>query len=377
MSHVTSSSLAFSSLDALPTQLAILDEDGVIVYTNRAWQEFGNEHGYQGDSSSVGMNYLGVCDLSADADATTASEGIRAVIDDDRDEFSFEYPCETPEERLWFTMRATRFTDDGETYVQIAHLDITDRKRAELEAEEKAERLRNLARMLSHDLRNPLSVAVGYVESLLDDVVAADGLEQVAGALDRMDDIITDALVLARHDAVEELSTVDLETRATTAWEHVATGSADLVVADTVEFRADPSLLGHVFENLFRNAVEHGSTGSRDTPDDAVEHGSTGNQTASGDAVEHGASDDLTVTVGVLYGDADETGFYVEDDGVGIPAEERDEVFEAGYTTGEEGTGLGLSIVAQAVHTHDWDIDVTEAENGGARFEITGVERPA
>ncbi|ELK52982.1 HTR-like protein [Haloferax sp. BAB-2207] len=58
MSHVTSSSLAFSSLDALPTQLAILDEDGVIVYTNRAWQEFGNEHGYQGDSSSVGMNYL-------------------------------------------------------------------------------------------------------------------------------------------------------------------------------------------------------------------------------------------------------------------------------------------------------------------------------
>ncbi|ELZ57524.1 MULTISPECIES: PAS domain-containing sensor histidine kinase [unclassified Haloferax] len=362
MSHATSSSLAFSSLDALPTQLAILDEDGVIVYTNRAWQEFGNEHGYQGDSSSVGMNYFGVCDLSADADATTASEGIRAVIDGDRDEFSFEYPCETPEERLWFTMRATRFTDDGETYVQIAHLDITDRKRAELEAEEKAERLRNLARMLSHDLRNPLSVAVGYVESLLDDVVAADGLEQVAGALDRMDDIITDALVLARHDAVEELSTVDLETRATTAWEHVDTGSADLVVADTVEFRADPSLLGHVFENLFRNAVEHGSTGSRDSPDDAV---------------EHGASDDLTVTVGVLCGDADVTGFYVEDDGVGIPAETRDEVFEAGYTTGERGTGLGLSIVAQAVHTHDWDIDVTEAENGGARFEITGVERPA
>ncbi|WP_148413784.1 PAS domain-containing sensor histidine kinase [Haloferax sp. KTX1] len=347
MSNAASSSLAFSSLDALPTQLAILDEEGVIVYTNRAWREFGNEHDYQGDSSSVGTNYLGVCDLSASADATTASEGIRAVIGGERDEFSFEYPCETPEERLWFTMRATRFADGGETYVQIAHLDITDRKRAELEAEERAERLRNLARMLSHDLRNPLSVAAGYVESLLDESVAPDRLERVAGALDRMDHIITDALVLARHDAVEELSTVDLETRAAAAWEHVDTGSADLVVADSVEFRADPGLLGHVFENLFRNAVEHGASDGG-----------------------------LTVTVGVLDGDAAETGFYVEDDGVGIAAEARDEVFEAGYTTGEEGTGLGLSIVAQAVRAHDWDVAVTEAESGGARFEISGVERP-
>jgi len=344
MSNATSSSLAFSSLDALPTQLAILDEDGVIVYTNRAWREFGNENGYQGDSNSVGTNYLGVCDLSATDGATTASEGIRAVIDGDRGEFSFEYPCETPDEQLWFTMRATRFTDDGETYVQIAHLDITDRKRAELDAEERAERLRNLARMLSHDLRNPLSVAVGYVESLLEEAVDADGLEQVAGALDRMEHIITDALVLARHDAVEELSTVDLETRAAAAWEHVDTGSADLVVADSFEFRADPSLLGHVFENLFRNSVEHG------------------------------ARDDLTVRVGVLDG---EQGFYVEDDGVGITAEACDEVFETGYTTGEEGTGLGLSIVAQAVHTQDWDVAVTESARGGARFEITGVERPA
>ncbi|MDS0242576.1 MULTISPECIES: ATP-binding protein [unclassified Haloferax] len=348
MSNATSSSLAFSSLDALPTQLAILDEEGVIVYTNRAWREFGNENGYQGDSSSVGMNYLGVCDLSGATDATTASEGIRAVIDGDREAFSFEYPCETPDERLWFTMRATRFVDGGDTYVQIAHLDITDRKRAELEAEEKAERLQNLARMLSHDLRNPLSVAVGYVDSLLDEVVDADGLEQVAGALDRMDDIITDGLVLARHDTVGELSTVDLETRAATAWAHVDTGSAELVVADSFEFRADPSLLGHVFENLFRNSVEHGANDGG-----------------------------LTVTVGVLGGDGDATGFYVEDDGVGIAAEARDEVFEAGYTTGEEGTGLGLSIVAQAVRAHDWDVAVTEAERGGARFEITDVERPA
>jgi signal transduction histidine kinase len=93
-----------------------------------------------------------------------------------------------------------------------------------------------------------------------------------------------------------------------------------------------------VFENLFRNAVEH-------------------------------AGDDVTITVGTLDG-----GFYVDDDGPGIPEDERDRVFEAGYSTGEAGTGFGLSIVRDVVEAHGWDIRVVEGADGGARFEITGVE---
>ncbi|ELZ78690.1 PAS domain-containing protein, partial [Haloferax gibbonsii ATCC 33959] len=136
----------------------------------------------------------------------------------------------------------------------------------------------------------------------------------------------------------------------------------------------------------FRNAVEHGSTGNQTTSGDAVEHGSTGNRTASGDAVEHGstgrrdapgdasadgaskdAADDLTVRVGPT-----ETGFYVADDGPGIPVDERDTVFEHGHTTSESGTGFGLSIVESIVEAHGWDIEVTapEPDLGGARFEF-------
>ena len=70
----------------------------------------------------------------------------------------------------------------------------------------------------------------------------------------------------------------------------------------------------------------------------------------------------------------DGEGFYVADDGPGIPEHKRDEIFEAGYTTGEEGTGLGLAIVRSIVEAHGWEISAAESGGGGARFEIRGVQ---
>ncbi|KAB1197608.1 MULTISPECIES: PAS domain-containing sensor histidine kinase [Haloferax] len=339
------SSLSSASLDALPMQLAVLDTDGTIRYTNRAWRTFGKENGYVGDVSSVGSNYLGVCEASADADGKDIGTGIRSVIDGERDDFSYEYPCHSPDERRWFTMRASRFSHEGETYVQVVHLDITDRKLAELEADEKASRLRNVASILSHDLRNPLAVALGYAQTVLDEGIATDRLGRIVDALERMDDIISDTLLLARNDSVTELTAVELETEANSAWKHVEMDGDSLVVADSLSFEADSSLLSNLFENLYRNSAEHGK------PDDAP----------------------LTVTVGALTEDG-RTGFYVEDDGVGIPADERDTVFEDGYSSETDGTGLGLSIVSQVAEAHDWCLDLTESESGGARFEISGVE---
>jgi signal transduction histidine kinase len=49
-------------------------------------------------------------------------------------------------------------------------------------------------------------------------------------------------------------------------------------------------------------------------------------------------------------------------------------VFESGYTTNREGTGFGLNIVSEIVAAHGWEIAVTDGEDGGARFEITGVD---
>jgi signal transduction histidine kinase len=99
--------------------------------------------------------------------------------------------------------------------------------------------------------------------------------------------------------------------------------------------------LARLFENLFRNSVEHGSR-------------------PEGDGV--------SVCVGTLPG-----GFYVEDDGVGISPGERGHVLEFGYSTTEDGTGIGLGIVEDVATAHGWTVSITESASGGARFEFTDV----
>jgi signal transduction histidine kinase len=187
---------------------------------------------------------------------------------------------------------------------------------------------------------------------------------------------------------VTDPESVSLAGLAGEAWDNVDTQGARLVTEANRDLRADRQRLLQVFENLFRNAVEHGSTGNRNAErsSDAVEHGSTSpdsqaRQDADGassvepsvadapdDAGEHG-SGETTVTVGPL-----DDGFYIADDGPGIPPDEREDVFQKGYTTDEDGTGFGLAIVETAVEAHGWAVDVTESEAGGARFEIRGVE---
>jgi signal transduction histidine kinase len=101
-----------------------------------------------------------------------------------------------------------------------------------------------------------------------------------------------------------------------------------------------------------------------------VEHGSTGDRARSDDP---DGREDATSTVRV--GAIDREGFYVEDDGPGISESERERVFETGYTTASAGTGFGLAIVEGIAEAHDWEVAVTSSGDGGARFEVTGVER--
>ncbi|WP_380681009.1 ATP-binding protein [Salinigranum sp. GCM10025319] len=243
------------------------------------------------------------------------------------------------------------------------------------------DRLEAFASVVSHDLRNPLSVARGYLGLARDacegESDPAPHFERVERAHERMNHLITDLLALARQgQAVGETDEVALGAAAKRAWNAVDTGGARLDVVADRTIQADAERLDALFENLFRNSVEHGSTGPRSQArEDSVEHGSTGNRTQSGDSVEHGSTDDdpndagLTVRVGAM-----DDGFFVEDDGPGIPAAERDQVFDRGYSTSDSGTGFGLSIVQGIAEAHGWTIAVAESEAGGARFEVSGVD---
>jgi len=241
-------------------------------------------------------------------------------------------------------------------------LDRVDRER---ELARQNERLEEFASFVSHDLRNPLNVA-----NLRLDLVRAesenDHLDALAHALARMEERMDDLLARAREgERTGELESIELATIVKRSWSTVETGDAALECSTDCPVRADPGRLAAVLENLFRNAVEHGSTSPpSQAQEDAVEHSPTSGLPGADDG------DSVTVRVGSLEG---ENGFYVEDDGPGIPAAERDRVFESGFSTAD-GTGLGLAIVHDIVDAHGWEIRVTGSDAGGARFEITGVD---
>lgn len=200
------------------------------------------------------------------------------------------------------------------------------------------QRLEEFTSVVSHDLRNPLNVAIGSLD-LAREEPDSDHLDTVSRAHDRMAELIDDLLALAKEGAAAaETDAVDLGAMLERCWQQVETADATLEAPSEQTIRADASRFRQFLENLFRNAVDHGPA-------------------------------DVTVTVGDLA-----EGFYVADDGPGIAAEERDRLFEMGYSTAETGTGFGLAIVAEIAEAHGWSIDVTESASGGARFEVTGVE---
>jgi len=230
-----------------------------------------------------------------------------------------------------------------------------------------------VASVISHDLRNPLDVAKARLRAGREMEAGEDHLEHVEQAHDRMERIIQDVLTLARgEEVIEPEGTVDLGAVAEDAWETVETNGATLDVTDTLPSTvADRDRVKRLFENLFRNAVEHGSTSRQPSADDTVEHGSTGGRPSADDDVEHGG-EEITITVGRI--DDGTTGFYVADDGQGIPTDRREVVFRPGYSSDEHGTGLGLAIVRRIADVHGWSVSVTDAAGGGARFEFVDVE---
>jgi signal transduction histidine kinase len=220
------------------------------------------------------------------------------------------------------------------------HLDAERSRIRQEELKRERDRLDEFADVVSHDLRNPLNTAVGHLELArsADSETAENHLDRADAALERMQRILEDTLTLAREGkTVGDTTAVDVSLLATECWGRVDGSEADLVVEGSVVVMADPDRLRHVLENLFANAVEHGGH-------------------------------EVTVRIGPL-----DDGFYVADDGAGIPESERDRVFEKGYS-GAGGTGFGLAIVERIVDAHGWSIRVTEGPAGGTRFEITGVD---
>jgi DNA-binding CsgD family transcriptional regulator len=127
-------SLASIIVDALSAHIAILDGNGVILKTNRAWQKFAADNQLPHSVEASPINYLSVCDLAKgdnSQEAKTVAKGIRSVIKGDVNEFLLDYPCHSPTEKRWFYMRVTRIPGPGPVRAVVSHENITALKLAE------------------------------------------------------------------------------------------------------------------------------------------------------------------------------------------------------------------------------------------------------
>jgi PAS domain S-box-containing protein len=265
------------------------------------------------------------------------------------------------------------FDDEGElVHFLGSQVDVSEQYDRERMLARQNEQLAEFASIVSHDLRSPLSVAQGRLRLArkTGDLAHLDRAEE---SLDRATELIGDLLTLAREgqsldpDRVQHLSIGDV---AREVWNAVATSGATLHVDGDVTVDADESRLRQLFANLFRNSVEHGSTGSRPQAGDSIEHGATDGRSGPDESTAHGSDpsdDDIEIRVGPL---TDECGFFVADDGPGVPDSVRDQIFDAGVTTAEDGTGFGLAIVRRVAEAHDWTVRLADTDQGGARFEF-------
>ncbi|MCL4786903.1 MAG: cell wall metabolism sensor histidine kinase WalK [Verrucomicrobia bacterium] len=212
---------------------------------------------------------------------------------------------------------------------------------------------------VSHELRTPLSHIKGYVETLLDGAkndpdVSTRFLETIARNADRLELLIEDLLTISELESGRvtlRLQTVELHAAVAKVFDDFKSRAQARKIALTDEtaahtVHADPSRLEQVLSNLVDNAIKYGRPGGR---------GVVGARN----------TDDAKVEVSV------------RDDGVGLPPEALERVFERFYRVDKArsreqgGTGLGLAIVKHMVQGHGGKVWARSEPGKGATFYFT------
>ncbi|MGM0397854.1 MAG: ATP-binding protein [Halobacteriota archaeon] len=216
--------------------------------------------------------------------------------------------------------------------------DVTERVTSRKGLEEQIERLDEFSGIVSHDLRNPLNIAMGNLEIVREECDTPE-LETIETSLERMDTLIGELLDFARAgNMVTEPDVVSLADMRAAASAMFDDADDVTVVGETdATIYGDEEQVRRIFDNAFRNAREH-------------------------------AGPDVTIWVGET-----EDGFFIEDDGPGVPRSDRQSVLESGFTTTDGSSGLGLSIVSTIATAHDWTVRIESGRRGGAKLVFDGV----
>ena len=350
-----------SSIDALSSTIAVLDETGVILAVNESWRHFADENGYAVPNHGVGSNYLGACPFGPDdpGEGRAVAAGLWDVQNGLQPLFELEYPCHSPTEERWFVIRVTRFQTPGPVRVVVAHEDVTRRKQSERKLEEADRRKDEFLATLAHELRNPLAPLLTGLHVLKmsgTDSAAAEAtramMERQLGQMVRLVDDLLDVSRInsgkldLRRERVELAGVV--RNAVETSRPLIDRQGHELTVAlppGPVPLDADPVRLAQVFSNLLNNAAKYSDRGGR-----------------------------IGLTADVAGG---EVIVRVRDAGIGIDPGQLARVFDifaqvqTALEKSQGGLGIGLSLVKGLVGMHGGTVGVTSGGLGrGSEFVV-------
>jgi signal transduction histidine kinase len=353
-------------LASLATEIAILDQHGVIIRVNDAWLDLARRGLKQYEHNGfVGHNYLAECQRAAERDCEEARDvknGIEAVLARKAQRFTFEYHTSQPEDR-WYLLTVDRLEhEDGGAVV--SHVDISDRRNAERDAAETRRKIAHMGRVVligemaaavSHELSQPLAAIRANAEAgvLLSgrpqasNYDAKEIFEDIRAAGQRATQVVEHIRMLLR-DQPPEVTAVDVNEVCRSAVQLIKRDAAlrrTKVELDLDEYAAavmgDSVQLQQVVLNLVLNALDAMMTSERERE----------------------------VKVGTCVA-SEEVEIYVADTGDGLPADVQSHLFESFFSTKPKGLGLGLVIVRSIVERHEGRIRAENGSGGGAVFRI-------
>jgi signal transduction histidine kinase/DNA-binding response OmpR family regulator len=368
-----SQKLLVSTLDGLPSSIAVLDHSGKVVAVNAAWRQAANCNQLLG-ACQTGDNYLEACAADQCQEACSAViVGIRQVIAKEQDSFFMEVALESEHQRCWLTVRATPVEGADPARVVMALEDITERKQTDdrlrrteeqLQQAQKLEAVGSLAGGIAHEFNNLLQAIVGYagyaIEGLPENGQRYRDLDQVLKAANRATTLTRQLLSFSRRQALQRT--------------HLNPNEAvtELVkmlrplIGENIELRtilADEAGLIYVDRGQFHQMLLNLCINARD----AMPGG--GQLVIRTEHVDLGESY-CECHPGVRTGR--HLRLTVADTGCGMTPDVKERIFEPFFTTKEVGvgTGLGLAMVYGMVLQHDGVIHVYSEPGAGTTFRI-------
>ncbi len=348
--------------------VAIIDCAGRIIGLNDGWLQFARQHGGKLRNVGVGANYLEVCQQATklgNHEAATAHRGIIEVLEGSVPEFIFEYRCPTRLEELWFEMivHPLRRHEGGAI---ITHLNITNRRRAELQAQTLLHELAHVSRVavlgeltasFAHELSQPLMAIQSNAQS------ARRLLSGKGPVHPEMDDILSD-IVMDNVRAGKILH----QLRALLRKDRVRLKPLKLnqLIRDVSDLLHDEAVLKKVKVSLHLDPALPRIQGERIQLQQVVLNLMVNAFEAM--RRKHGGGRELTIETGEL--DRDHVAIFARDTGPGIPDKQIEKIFEPFFTTKAEGLGMGLAICRSIIEVHGGKISVANNAEKGVTFRV-------